>query len=159
VVDLIPEGSWTSQDDLAQVIGATPEEVAHLLASGTVLPTAYRVLTRDGEIPQAAQLHQALRASDLHARLISEGVEFDGRRARREQRVPAELLAWAVVEEPTGRLAWLARGSNVEGSDLVPQWLSKGFVSLAAAQLPVVEPDATDAQLRRVVAEAYGHKS
>ncbi|WP_329133531.1 DUF4357 domain-containing protein [Streptomyces sp. NBC_01476] len=55
------------------------------------------------------------------------------------------------------RKAWLVRGSNVSGHNLVRQsWLKEGFVSLAGAHLPPLEEsDPTKSALRRYVEEGY----
>ncbi|MFG3492273.1 DUF4357 domain-containing protein [Streptomyces sp. NPDC047972] len=55
------------------------------------------------------------------------------------------------------RKAWLVRGSNVSGRNLVRQlWLKEGFVSLAGAHLPRLEEvDPTKSVLRRYVEEGY----
>ncbi|WP_225080699.1 AAA family ATPase [Streptomyces sp. CoT10] len=55
------------------------------------------------------------------------------------------------------RKAWLVRGSNVSGHNLVRQlWLQEGFVSLAGAHLPPLEEtDPTKSALRRFVEEGY----
>ncbi|GGL39369.1 hypothetical protein GCM10010095_25540 [Streptomyces anthocyanicus] len=55
------------------------------------------------------------------------------------------------------RKAWLVRGSNVSGHNLVRQlWLTEGFVSLAAAHLPPLEEtDPTKSTLRRFVEDGY----
>ncbi|MFE1341460.1 DUF4357 domain-containing protein [Streptomyces sp. NPDC058733] len=57
----------------------------------------------------------------------------------------------------TPRKAWLVRGSNVSGHNLVRQlWLKEGLVSLAASHLPPLEEtDPTKSTLRRFVEEAY----
>ncbi|MFJ5995455.1 DUF4357 domain-containing protein [Streptomyces sp. NPDC092370] len=55
------------------------------------------------------------------------------------------------------RKAWLVRGSNVSGHNLVRQsWLREGFVSLAGAHLPPLEEnDPTKSTLRRFVEDGY----
>lgn len=55
------------------------------------------------------------------------------------------------------RKAWLVRGSNVSGHNLVRQvWLKDGIVSLSGAHLPPLdEPDPTKSALRRYVQEGY----
>lgn len=55
------------------------------------------------------------------------------------------------------RKAWLVRGSNVSGHNLVRQlWLKEGVVSLAASHLPPLdETEPTKSTLRRYVEEAY----
>ncbi|MFE0415131.1 DUF4357 domain-containing protein [Streptomyces tendae] len=55
------------------------------------------------------------------------------------------------------RKAWLVRGSNVAGRDLVKRlWLSDGLVTLPATHLPLIdESDPTKSALRRYVQEGY----
>ncbi|MFF8594376.1 McrB family protein [Streptomyces sp. NPDC015220] len=55
------------------------------------------------------------------------------------------------------RKAWLVRGSNVSGHNLVRQlWLEERFVSLAGAHLPPLEEtEPTKSALRRFVEEGY----
>ncbi|MFG3526672.1 AAA family ATPase [Streptomyces sp. NPDC047917] len=55
------------------------------------------------------------------------------------------------------RKAWLVRGNNVSGHNLVRQlWLKEGFVSLAGAHLPPLEEaDPTKSALRRFVEGGY----
>ncbi|GHI97171.1 DUF4357 domain-containing protein [Streptomyces olivaceus] len=55
------------------------------------------------------------------------------------------------------RKAWLVRGSNVSGHNLVRRlWLTEGVVSLPAAHLPPVEEaDPTKSTLRRFVEDGY----
>jgi 5-methylcytosine-specific restriction enzyme B len=63
------------------------------------------------------------------------------------------------VEAPVSRRAWLVRGSSVRGVDLVPRWLSEGWVSLAASQLPEVSASIDRERLRALVDEHYTHVS
>ncbi|MCB8905775.1 MULTISPECIES: AAA family ATPase [unclassified Streptomyces] len=55
------------------------------------------------------------------------------------------------------RKAWLVRGSNVSGHNLVRQlWLQEGLVSLSGAHLPPLEEgDPTKSALRRYVEDGY----
>ncbi|MEU3605992.1 DUF4357 domain-containing protein [Streptomyces sp. NPDC035033] len=55
------------------------------------------------------------------------------------------------------RKAWLVRGSNVSGRNLVRQlWLKEGYVTLSGAHLPPLqESDPTKSTLRRFVEEGY----
>ncbi|MET8728974.1 AAA family ATPase [Streptomyces parvus] len=55
------------------------------------------------------------------------------------------------------RKAWLVRGSNVSGHNLVRQlWLVEGFVSLSGAHLPQLdESEPTKSALRRFVEDGY----
>jgi 5-methylcytosine-specific restriction protein B len=59
----------------------------------------------------------------------------------------------AYRSRPTRR-AWLVRGASVRGENLVPTWLSEGFVSLAASRLErLIEGD----ELRVAAERAYEH--
>ncbi|MGH3402401.1 MAG: AAA family ATPase, partial [Streptosporangiaceae bacterium] len=146
-----------------------PEEVADFLASGKVrLNGAYRVLNADGSIPHEGMLNASYRGTDLAARLATEGIEFDADgRASQEQRLTAEVLKELLSTEvpeaddgpaPAGR-AWMVRGSNVDGYNLVPDWLRDGFVSLSASQLGGLDPGTDKDELKEAVETAYQHKS
>ena len=167
---LVEAGTWTAHEDLADLAGTTAAEVAHFLASGQAAPpNAYRVLNADGSIPDDGMLHWTYRIADLHNRLAAEGVEFDAEgRAAQNERLTAdslkELLAdRASTEEPEAptavKRAWMVRGSNVDGYNLVPDWLRDGFVSLSASQLGSLDPGADYDELRQAVEAGYQHKS
>jgi 5-methylcytosine-specific restriction protein B len=158
-LDRVPRGGWTAHDDLAALAGTTVDEVVEQLATGDALPTAYRVLTVEGEVPGPSMLHPSYRGTDLRARLTTEGVEFYGVRANPDQHVPAELLRDMHVPQSTHRRAWLVRSSMMDGLDPVSQWLDEGFISYPAAMLAPIEPDADAATVRRAVAAAYDHVS
>ena len=169
-LQLVEGGTWTAHDDLADLAGTSATEVADLLASGKVrLPNAYRVLSADGSLPDEGMLNAAYRGTDLRSRLAGEGVVFDaGGRAAQESRLTAEslkelLTARAAEDAPDMRApvkrAWMVRGSNVDGYNLVPDWLRDGFVSLSASQLGSLDPDASYDELRQAVEAGYQHKS
>ncbi|TDB80266.1 AAA family ATPase [Micromonospora sp. KC721] len=161
---LIPAGSWTAYDDLADLVEGSPGEIAHLLAE-TYVENSHRVLQVDGQVPSAMHQHFKYRGGDVRSQLVEEGVEFEDRRANPEQRITAELLRDRLAEadsataEPAARRAWLVRGSNVDGVDLVPQWLAQGWVSLAASQLPELGDEIEPQRLQQIVEEEYRHKS
>ncbi|MGH3217988.1 MAG: McrB family protein [Streptosporangiaceae bacterium] len=167
---MVEPGSWTAQDDLAELAGTSSDEVADFLASGNIkLANAYRVLTADGSVPAEGMLNSAYRGVDLRRRLADEGVAFDGGGyARQDQRLTAivlkELLDARASEDdqeapvPAGR-AWMVRGSSVDGYNLVPDWLREGFVSLSASQLAHLDPGVDHDELRDAVETAYQHKS
>jgi 5-methylcytosine-specific restriction protein B len=158
-LDRVPRGAWTAFEDLAALAGATVDEVAKMLVAGAGLPTSYRVLTTEGEVPVPSMVHPQLRDEDLRARLMAEGVEFYGMRANPDQRVPVEILRDTFTDQTAGRRAWLVRPSTVDGGDRLSLWLAESFVSLPAWPLPRVDPDASAAMLRRAVAAAYQHAS
>jgi 5-methylcytosine-specific restriction enzyme B len=72
--------------------------------------------------------------------------------SRDEEKIEREALVPA-------KRAWMIRGTSVDGYNLVPQWLAEGFVSLSAAQLGTVDPDASYDELKQQVEAAYQHKS
>jgi 5-methylcytosine-specific restriction protein B len=167
---LVEAGSWTAHDDLAALAGTSPQEVADFLASGKIrLANGYRVLNADGTIPAEGMLNAVYRGTDLRGRLAAEGVAFgaDGS-ASQGQRLTAAALKDLLAAEteqhradapPAARRAWMVRGSNVEGYDLVPEWLDGGFVSLSASQLAGIDVNASQEDIERAVEKDYEHKS
>jgi len=168
-LQLVQPGTWTAHDDLAALADTTRTEVADFLASGKVLPDAYRVLNADGSIPDEGMLNAWYRGTDLRSRLAGEGVVFDAHgRAAQDSRLTAdslkELLAARASEDELNtralaKRAWMVRGSSVDGYNLVPDWLRDGFVSLSASQLADLDPAADYDELRDAVETAYQHKS
>jgi 5-methylcytosine-specific restriction enzyme B len=167
---LVEAGTWTAHEDLADLAGTTAAEVAHFLASGQAAsPNAYRVLSADGSIPDDGMLHWTYRIADLHNRLAAEGVEFDTEgHAAQNQRLTADSLKELLADRPSTeeletpaavKRAWMVRGSNVDGYNLVPDWLRDGFVSLSASQLGSLDPGAGYDELRQAVEAGYQHKS
>ena len=166
---LIEPGAWTAHDDLAALAGTSGTEVAHFLASGKVLPNAYRVLNADGSIPDEGMLNAWYRGTDLRSRLVGEGVAFDASgHAAQDSRLAPDSLKELLAARAAGdgpdlpalaRRAWMVRGSNVEGFNLVPDWLHDGFVSLSASQLGQLDPAASYDELKQAVETGYQHKS
>lgn len=54
-----------------------------------------------------------------------------------------------------GRHAWLVRGSNVLGVDVTPDWYERGYVSLAASQLPALARPASREETDQAVESGY----
>jgi 5-methylcytosine-specific restriction enzyme B len=168
-LDVVEAGQWTAYADVAQLAGTTADEVAHFLASWKVqIPNAYRVLNADGSIPDEGMLNANYRGTDLRQRLAQEGLEFDGSGgAPQDQRLSADALiellnARQESETETAvsaRRAWMVRGTNVDGYNLVHDWLSGGFVSLSASQMEHLDAGISYGRLREAVETAYQHKS
>jgi 5-methylcytosine-specific restriction protein B len=53
--------------------------------------------------------------------------------------------------------AWLIRGSSVLGANIVPQWLSDGFCSLAASQLRELPPTSGPEEIEVAARADYDH--
>jgi 5-methylcytosine-specific restriction protein B len=126
------------------------------------------VLNSDGTIPAVEFIHANYRGSDLRKRLTLEGVEFDETgKATQSQRLTAQVLKERLDElretgdEPVlgAKRAWMVRGTNIDGYNLVPDWLSNGLVSLSASQLGHLDTGASYDALRQSVETAYQHKS
>jgi 5-methylcytosine-specific restriction enzyme B len=168
IVQMVDAGSWTAHDDLAELADTTPNEVADFLANASIrLPNSYRVLNADGSIPDEGMLNWTYRGGDLLRRLTSEGVDFDvsGRAAQRQRLTAAALRELLEARGPdeeapaAAKRAWMVRGSNVDGYNIVPDWLEQGFVSLSASQLGNVDTTIGYDRLKRAVETGYGHKS
>lgn len=166
---LVEPGTWIAHEDLAELSGVAADEVINFLASGNVnFVNGHRVLHADGTIPAEGMVNASYRMGDLRRRLENEGIEFDSLdRASHEQRISADALRELlesrseerVDEPPSARRAWMVRGSNVDGFNLVPDWLRDGHVSLSASQLGRIDPDSSLDYLRQQVETGYQHKS
>jgi len=64
---------------------------------------------------------------------------------------------WEKASKPAQRRAWLVRGSSVLGVNVVPEWLSDGFCSLAASQLREPRAAVTAAELEEMAKADYAH--
>lgn len=164
-LELTTEGTWTSFTDLAGLVGTTGGNVGIYLWRNKV-PNVHRVLTVDGrritgDLSESANYDQL---ADQIQLLEEEGVEFVDGRASVAQRVSTDefrgMLAEAgeVVAVPSRR-AWLVRGSNVNGVNLVPVWLAKSSCSIAATQLRAIEPPLARREIAALVEEDYAHVS
>lgn len=65
--------------------------------------------------------------------------------------------AWNQARKAPQHRAWLIRGSSVLGVNVVPQWLTDGFCSLAASQLRKLAPSSTAAEVEAAAREDYDH--
>jgi 5-methylcytosine-specific restriction protein B len=168
-IAIVEAGQWTAHEDLAELVGTDAAEVAHFLASFKIqIPNAFRVLNANGTIPIEGMLNANYRGTDLNKRLTLEGVEFDAAgRAEQSQRLTAQNLKGLLDELrasggemiPTAKRAWMVRGTNIDGYNLVPDWLADGFVSLSASQLGHIDTGVGFDVLQQAVETAYQHKS
>lgn len=55
--------------------------------------------------------------------------------------------------------AWLVRGANVVGSNLVPEWIENGYVSVGWGEIGEIEPDIDKESLYMRVQETYPDES
>jgi 5-methylcytosine-specific restriction protein B len=162
---LVEAGWWTTYGDLAELAGLPAQAVGQYLAREPI-ENAHRVLRADGTIAPGFHWADPERTDDPRVILEREGVAFDAAgRADPSQRITVDLLRERLAElegdadDAAVRRAWLVRGSSVDGRDLVPVWLVKESVSLAATSLRPVVPPVPQEELRRIVEEDYQHKS
>lgn len=161
-LDVVEPGSWTTYGDLAELVDMSGQAVGGFMVEHKT-SSGHRVLLGDGTVSPNFRWWDPDRTDDPRTVLEAEGIEFDARgRANPMQRITAqdfrELLDSPVAEAATKR-AWLVRGSSVEGRDLVPVWLRKGSISLAAAELRPLTPPNDRAELKSLVDEDYQHKA
>ncbi len=160
-LDLVEPGLWTSYGDLATLTGLANQSVGTFMAQ-TPHPAAYRVLQADGSVADGFRWTDPSRTDDPAELLRAEGVEFDDRgRANQAQRLTAYDLAELLAEtgDTATTRAWLVRGSNVNGKNLVPVWLERGSCSIAASQIRTLDLPLTRAEIVAVVEQDYAQKS
>lgn len=156
---LLTEGQWTSVTDLVELSGVGASQ-SKAFVSSTRPDGAHRLLLDGGRIDPDAVVDGG---SQRHA-LEGEGLAFgpDGT-ADETAHQRAEDLRGALEElgalKPLPRRAWLVRGSNVNGHDLVPLWREQDFLSLPATKLRPVEPGLDRTELKAIVAEDYASVS
>lgn len=158
---LLDEGQWSSVTDLMELSGLGATKVRSFVAA-TTPENHHRLLLDGGRIdPDAATSTAKGSQRDL---LEAEGMTFttDGR-ADETAHQRAEDLRGPLEElgalKPLPRRAWLIRGSNVNGHDLVPLWRAQNFLSLPATKLRPVEPGLDRTELKAIVAEDYASVS
>lgn len=157
---MLEDGLWTSVEDLAAWQSLTRDDVVTWLRALGV-DEASHVLDRHGDpaafaewtthTPESAKLAFHDTGIPLNA---------EGRAALTHYLSAAQLAErdeWDSDDGDTSRpaRAWLVRGSNVSGKNLVPQWLREGFVSLPATYLPPLELPVTRESVAAAVEDAY----
>jgi 5-methylcytosine-specific restriction protein B len=53
------------------------------------------------------------------------------------------------------RRAWLVRGANVVGVNVLPQWFADGFCSIGWSEIPHIPPGTPKAEIAKLVREGY----
>lgn len=98
ILEAIPEGRWTSYNNLAEAVGTGAQAMAGHLSRCSICENAYRVLTWDGSIAEAFHWGDTDDQRDPADVLLSEGVVItDGRADAEQQLTPEDLLA--LIEE------------------------------------------------------------
>lgn len=153
-LDKLPAGTWTTYADLAAFVGVTDASIAGYLANSDA-PNRHRVLNNDGRVDGGP-------GTLIAAQLEADGVDIDeSGYADLAQRVTVEAFReLSGTDEPSVRRAWLVRGSNVQGVNLVREfWLRDGICSLPATRLRSLPTGAPQEQVKLAVDEDYAHAS
>lgn len=164
MVEGVLEGFWVAAPDLAAESGLETTRLLHWL-HGERPDGWHRVLDGDGGLPDAIGLDPDDR-QEWQRRLDQDGLHLVIGRADATRRVPAadlrQLLDEAASDPTTetARRAWLVRGSNVQGENLVEQlWLPEGVCSLPATRLRELGERPSLPQVTAAVERDYGHAS
>jgi alkylated DNA nucleotide flippase Atl1 len=84
VVDALPEGTWTSYGDLAELIGTGPRQVGAFMRDDGGNPKAYRVLTAGGTVSEGFRWSDGRSGRDVPDLLREDGVTVS-RKGRADQ--------------------------------------------------------------------------
>ncbi|MEU5870551.1 MGMT family protein [Glycomyces sp. NPDC047369] len=102
VVEALPDGTWTSYGDLAELIGTGPRQVGAYMRDGDV-SRAYRVLTAGGTVSDGFRWSDGRTGRDVPDLLREDGVTVNTRgRADKSQRMSVydlKLLAAELDDE------------------------------------------------------------
>jgi alkylated DNA nucleotide flippase Atl1 len=103
VVETLPEGTWTSYGDLAELIGTGPRQVGAFMRDDGGVPKAYRVLTAGGTVSEGFRWSDGRSGCDVPDLLREDGVTVSRKgRADRAQRMSVydlKLLAAELDED------------------------------------------------------------
>lgn len=153
--------------------GSSPVQDVETYISETIHPTPEESQPRGHGWPEWAYRNRWTSTQMVHAGFITKDgsgvwdITDDGRAAFQRNQSPAALFAtiragekaWRAAHKPAQRRAWLVRGSSVQGVNVVHDWLTHEYCSLAAAQLREIAHDISPDELRAVAAEDYAHLS
>ena len=106
VVDALPEGTWTSYGDLAELIGTGPRQVGAFMRDDGGVARAYRVLTAGGTVSEGFRWSDGRGGREVPDLLRADGVSVSAKgRADRSQRMSVydlKLLAAELEEDGFG---------------------------------------------------------
>ena len=150
-LEQLKPGSWTSIDDVRACVSDMPNGLVEEVLRDQDTPATMRVIGAEGVVLDHPTWRPDDDAEHIRAALIDEGVRFDDAGcAALAQHLGREDLLPDEGDRETTSHAWLVRGSNVSGKDMVPTWLRESFVSLAATHLRTLDLPVD----RRTIAEA-----
>ncbi|MQM24842.1 MGMT family protein [Glycomyces albidus] len=98
VVEALPDGTWTSYGDLAELIGTGPRQVGAYMRDGDVT-RAYRVLTAGGTVSEGFRWSDGRSGRDVPDLLREDGVRVNTKgRADQAQRMSVYDLKLLAAE-------------------------------------------------------------
>ncbi|THV37002.1 MGMT family protein [Glycomyces buryatensis] len=74
LVAALPEGTWTSYGDLAELIGTGPRQVGAFMRDDGAVPRAYRVLTASGKVSEGFRWSDGRTGKNVPDLLRDDGV-------------------------------------------------------------------------------------
>jgi alkylated DNA nucleotide flippase Atl1 len=99
VVDALPEGTWTSYGDLAELIGTGPRQVGAFMKDDGGVPKAYRVLTAGGTVSEGFRWSDGRGGRDVPDLLRADGIAVSaGGRADQSRRMSVYDLKLLAAE-------------------------------------------------------------
>jgi 5-methylcytosine-specific restriction enzyme B len=164
LVEAIPAGSWAAGSEIAAEASLDASRLLQWL-QGEQPEGWYRVLDPDGRLPRDGHPDQGGEREDWIGLLEQDGVAVVLDQADPGARILGSDLRQLVSgeladDEEAVRRAWLIRGSNVQGENLVRSlWLRDGLCSLPASRLRDVPPGADTQRVRDAVDNDYSHAS
>jgi len=72
-----------------------------------------------------------------------------------EEAEDAEAARLEASEQPRRRRAWLVRGANVDGVNLLPRWLADGFCSIQWVEVPEIAAGTPRREIAKLVKQFY----
>jgi 5-methylcytosine-specific restriction protein B len=160
LVAAIPEGQWLAHGDLAEETVLEDERLVFWL-QGERPEGWHRVLNDNGSPPMAtAEGHET---QQWRALLAEDGISMAQGRADASRQELGTDLRQLVIEPADDdteapQRAWLVRGSNVQGENLIRTlWLPNGVCSLPASRLRDLPAGSSAEQVRTAIDTDYSH--
>lgn len=72
-----------------------------------------------------------------------------------EEAEDAEAARLEASEQPHHRRAWLVRGANVDGVNLLPRWFADGYCSIQWVEVPDIAPGTPKPEIAKLVKQFY----
>lgn len=120
----------------------------------------HRALLKLETFSPATRAYLTTNLVELERRANDETAQvMDAQRAAKQAEDLLREIFRDPVDPPASGRAWLVRGANVNGLNLVPTWLAKGSCSVAASRLRPIEPPVSRQEIAAIVEDDYSHVS